>query len=43
MIVVDSGVWIDYFNGLITPQTDQLDILLSTNIIIIGDLIITEV
>jgi predicted nucleic acid-binding protein len=43
MIVVDSGVWIDYFNGMITPQTNQLDILLSTNIIIVGDLIITEV
>jgi len=43
MIVVDSSVWIDYFNGMITPQTNQLDILLSTNIIIVGDLIITGV
>jgi len=25
MIVVDSSVWIDYFNGKKTPQTDWLD------------------
>lgn len=43
MIVVDSSVWIDYFNGTITPQTDRLDILLSSDIIIIGDLILAEV
>ena len=27
MIVVDSSVWIDSFNGLATPQTDRLDAL----------------
>jgi hypothetical protein len=43
MIVVDSSVWIDYFNGLITPQTDKLDSLLSQQWIIMGDLILTEV
>ena len=25
MIFVDSSVWIDYFNGKKTPQTDWLD------------------
>ena len=25
MILVDSSVWIDYFNGNVTPQTDWLD------------------
>ena len=43
MILVDSSVWIDYFRGTITPQTDKLDALLSQDIIAIGDLILTEV
>lgn len=43
MIVVDSSVWIDYFNGRITPQTDRLDALLGKEEILIGDLILTEV
>ena len=43
MILVDSTVWIDYFNGKQTPQTDWLDAALGTTPIIIGDLIITEV
>lgn len=25
MILVDSSVWIDYFNGIANPQTDCLD------------------
>ena len=43
MILVDSSVWIDYFNGLSTWQTDMLDDLLSNVPILIGDLILTEV
>ena len=43
MILVDSSVWIDYFNGLSTWQTDLLDDLLSNVPILIGDLILTEV
>ncbi len=43
MILVDSSVWIDYFNGKITPQTDRLDQMLGREIIIIGDIILTEV
>lgn len=43
MILVDSSVWIDYFNGNRTWQTDLLDELLSHVPIIIGDLILTEV
>ena len=26
MILVDSSVWIDYFRGSATPQTEQLEI-----------------
>jgi predicted nucleic acid-binding protein len=43
MIVVDSSVWIDYFNGKITPQTDWLDSSLENTPIVVGDLILTEV
>ena len=43
MIVVDSSVWIDYFSGKITAQTNLLDGLLDAELIVIGDLILTEV
>ena len=43
MIVVDSSVWIDYFNGNINSQTDWLDNALGTEPIIIGDIILAEV
>src|SRR5579872_6756859 len=43
MIVVDSSVWIDYFNGRDTDETDSLDRILSDDLVIIGDLIIVEV
>ena len=43
MILVDSSVWIDYFNGTITPQTEILDRLLSNQLLATGDLILTEV
>lgn len=43
MILVDSSVWIDYFNGISTWQTELLDKALSNVPIIIGDLILTEV
>lgn len=43
MILVDSSVWIDYFKGSITPQTDKLDKLLGHEPLAIGDLILTEV
>lgn len=42
MIVVDSSVWVDYFNDRTTDQTDALDRLPKTRIVI-GDLIMTEV
>ena len=43
MIVVDSSVWIDYFNGKVTKQTNLLDSLLGSELIVIGDIILTEV
>ncbi|MCH2242144.1 MAG: PIN domain nuclease [Aquabacterium sp.] len=43
MILVDSSVWIDYFNGAATPEVDLLDSLLDRDTLAIGDLILTEV
>jgi predicted nucleic acid-binding protein len=43
MILVDSSVWIDFFNGLETQQTDALNDLLGREPVLIGDLILTEV
>ena len=43
MILVDSSVWIDYFNGQNTPQVECLDQLLGTQPLAIGDIILTEV
>ncbi len=43
MIFVDSSVWISYFNGVKTPETDLLDNLLGIVPITIGDLILVEV
>ena len=43
MILVDSGVWIDFFRGTDTPQVARLDALFAEERIIVGDLIMTEV
>lgn len=43
MKIVDSSVWIDYFNGIESPETNKLDALLGVEPLAIGDLILTEV
>lgn len=43
MVLVDSSVWIDYFNGRSTWQTDVLDRMLTQVPVVMGDLILTEV
>jgi len=43
VILVDSSVWIDYFRGVASPQSEKLDLLLGTEPIATGDLILTEV
>ena len=43
MILVDSSVWIDYFRGRPTPQTDLLEGLLDSQELAIGDLIFTQI
>ena len=43
MIVVDSSVWIDFFNGVATPEVERLDALLGVTPVAAGDLIVVEV
>lgn len=43
MIFVDSSVWIDYFRGAATKETELLDGLLGVEPIVIGDLVLAEV
>ncbi|UCC39788.1 MAG: PIN domain nuclease [Candidatus Aminicenantes bacterium] len=43
MILVDSSVWIDYFNGKLTPKTDWLETAFGREVIVMGDIILTEV
>ena len=43
VILVDSSVWIDYFNGVPTRETDLLDSYLGIEPLLTGDLILTEV
>jgi predicted nucleic acid-binding protein len=43
LILVDSSVWIDYFKGAVTAQTEKLDKLLGHEPLAVGDQMLTEV
>lgn len=43
MLVVDSTIWIDYFNGVESPQTDYLHQIADKAPILVGDIILAEV
>jgi predicted nucleic acid-binding protein len=43
MVLVDSSVWVDYFNGFDTRESSRLDTLLGREPVAIGDLIQLEV
>ncbi|PAU92703.1 VapC toxin family PIN domain ribonuclease [Aliifodinibius salipaludis] len=43
MILVDTSVWIDYFNGVENKQTESLDRILSEQSVLLGDIILTEI
>jgi len=43
VILVDSSVWIDYFRGVATPQSNRLDALLGTVPLATGDIVLAEV
>jgi predicted nucleic acid-binding protein len=43
MWIVDASVWIDYFDGTITPQTDLLHVALGQKAIGLADITLCEV
>lgn len=43
VVLVDSSVWIDYFNGIQTNETNSLDDLLRSKLVITGDIILAEI
>jgi len=43
MIMVDTSVWIDYFNGKESEETNNLDSILAEGEAVIGDLILLEI
>jgi len=43
MIVVDSSVWIDFLNGVTTPQVERLQELIGRVPLLVGDVILLEV
>jgi len=43
LIFVDSSVWVDYFNGTQSAETDCLDSLLGTEPVGLGDVVLLEV
>ncbi|MEE9336781.1 MAG: PIN domain nuclease [Methylococcaceae bacterium] len=43
MILVDTSVWIDYFNGRETKESDLLDSALIDGTVAIGDIILLEI
>lgn len=42
-MLVDTSVWIDYFNGIANAHTDLLDSALLDGNVVIGDLIFLEI
>lgn len=43
MILVDTSVWVDYFKGIDTQETNLLDLALGNDEVAIGDLILLEI
>jgi predicted nucleic acid-binding protein len=43
VIIADTSVWIDYFNGVVSPFTDELDKQLMEGNVALGDLILLEI
>ena len=43
MIIADTSVWIDYFNGKVDSYTDELDKQFNEGNVVLGDLILLEI
>lgn len=42
-VLVDSSVWIDYFQGEATPEANRLDSLLGRSSLVVADVVMMEV
>jgi predicted nucleic acid-binding protein len=42
VVLVDTSVWVDFFNGVDTAEVDELDALFGSGRILTGDLILAE-
>jgi predicted nucleic acid-binding protein len=42
-ILVDASVWLAYFQGAATPETDHLDTLLGRAALVVADVVLAEV
>lgn len=43
MVIADTSVWIDYFNGTLSVEADALDAALEQGDVAIGDIIFLEI
>ena len=43
VILADTSVWIDYFNGIDSAKTNILDSALANDNVVIGDVIFLEI
>ncbi len=43
MILADTSIWVDYFNGKYNKYTDSLDAALTEDTVVIGDIILLEI
>ena len=43
MVLVDTSIWVDFFNGVASAGANELDGLLGSGRILIGDLILAEI
>lgn len=43
MIIADTGIWIDYFNGVINPYSNRLDQALQDEQVALTDIILMEI
>ncbi len=42
-VLVDTSVWLDYFAGAATPETDHLHALLGSSPLVLADVVLAEV
>jgi hypothetical protein len=43
VILAETSIWIDYFNGTVSLETDHLDFALNEGTVVMGDIIFLEI